>query len=81
MTLKQPNLCETLKSFDNFFGNSSSCKNWPTSFFQDYNEPNETLVNEMFKYGRDNLALIHMAIQNPRVSFRKCISLFDNFVL
>ena len=71
MALKQPYLCETLNYFNTFFGNTSSCENWPTNYFQEYNEPNDTLVNEMYQYGRDNLALVHVAIQNPRVTKMK----------
>ena len=71
MALKQPYLCEILNNFNTFFDKTSSCENWPTNYFQDYNEPNETLVNEMYQYGGDNLALIHVAIQNPRVTKMK----------
>ena len=33
-----------------------------------YDEPNDTLVKEMHKYGRKNLALIHVMIQSPYVT-------------
>ena len=68
IALKQPNLCQTLEDFKDYFGNTSSCDNWPTNFFQDYNVPDSTLVDEIYPYGRDNLALVHVAIQNPRVT-------------
>ena len=68
MDLKQPLLCQLLGDFEDYFGNTSSCQNWPANFFKDFNEPNETLVNELYQYGRDNLALIHILIQNPRVT-------------
>ena len=45
-----------------------ACKNWPENYFEKYDEPNVTLVNEMYKYGRKNLALVHILIQSPYVT-------------
>ena len=68
MDLKQPNLCPMLGDFDDYFGNKSSCFDWPENYFNDYNNPNDTLVNELYRYGKDNLALIHIVIQSPYVT-------------
>ena len=64
-----PNICETLESFDDYFGkNEKSCQNWPNEFFLKNSGPNETLVNELYEYGKDNLALVHVLIQSPFVT-------------
>ena len=68
LDLKQPNLCQTIEKFKNYFDDTSTCDYWPTNYFQDYKKPNDSLVDEMYQYGRDNLALIHVSIQNPRVT-------------
>ena len=33
-----------------------------------FDKPNETLVEELYNYGRQNLALIHVMIQSPYVT-------------
>ena len=71
MDKKQPNLCSVLKNFEDFFGDTSSCKNWPSDYFDKFNGPNETLVDELYQYGRDNLALIHVIMQSPYVAKMK----------
>ena len=38
---------------------------WPENYFEKYDRPNGTLVEEMYKYGRQNLALIQIMIQSP----------------
>ena len=73
MNIKQPDLCQTLVDFEDYFGNTSSCADWPGNYFNDYNDsmthPSlDTLVNELHQYGRDNLALIHIVIQSPYVT-------------
>ena len=70
MNMKQPNLCLTLGAFEDYFGNSSSCEDWPGNYFNDYTDPviNNTLINELYQYGRDNLALVHVVIQSPYVT-------------
>ena len=57
-----------LKGFDKYFGNDTTCQDWPATFFKTYDEPNEELVGEMFQYGRENLALVHVMIQSPYVT-------------
>ena len=47
------------------FAALNPCDKWPENYFEKYHEPNETLVEEMYKYGRKNLALIHVMIQSP----------------
>ena len=44
------------------------CEEWPTNYFKKFDEPNETLVDELYTYGRHNLALIHVMIQSPYVT-------------
>ena len=34
LDLKHPNLCLTLENYDDYFGNGSSCSNWPSIYFQ-----------------------------------------------
>ena len=43
-------------------------KDWPENFFVLFDKPNDTLVEEMYQYGRENLALIHVMIQSPYVT-------------
>ena len=75
-------MCPTLKKYDHFFGNVSVCKDWPENFFDKYDEPNNTLVDELYKYGRNNLALVHVMIQSPYVTKikRDLEMTFTNFV-
>ena len=44
------------------------CANWPDNYFEKNNEPNQTLINELYQYGRKNLALIHIMVQSPYVT-------------
>ena len=62
-----PNLCRVLKDFSPAFGTKNLCQNWPESYFQIFEKVNDTLIEEMFQYGRDNLALVEIAIQTPFV--------------
>ena len=65
----QPILCPLLHQFDEFFGNQSmKCEEWPSNYFKKFEHPNETLREEMYEYGRQNLALIHVMIQSPYVT-------------
>ena len=43
------------------------CQKWPEIYFEKYDEPNSTLIDEMYQYGRKNLALVHVMIQSPYV--------------
>ena len=47
------------------------CVQWPDNYFEKYDEPNETLVNELHEYGKQNLALVHVMIQSPYVTKMK----------
>ena len=77
-----PNLCLALENFDEYFGNRSSCSGWPMQFFEKYSKPNKTLINELYKYGRKNLAFIHIFIQNPFITKiqRDVAMTFTNYV-
>ena len=66
-----PNICLILEDFDRFFGSNSTCNEWPKNFFEELDEfdqpnrMNSTLNDELFEYGKQNLALIHVMIQSP----------------
>ena len=47
------------------FAAPNPCDLWPENYFEKYNEPNVALTEEMYKYGRKNLALIQVMIQSP----------------
>ena len=64
----QPDLCAVLENFAAQFGNQSTCNKWPENYFQDFDEPNVTLVDELYKYGKSNLAQIRVFIQSPYVT-------------
>ena len=65
---KQPNLCFILEEFSLYFGSTSNCSDWPENFFEKYKLPNETLAKELFNYGEDNLAMVHVMIQSPYIT-------------
>ena len=44
------------------------CEDWPSNYFQKNNLPNDTLVDEMFKYAKKNLALVNIMIQSPYIT-------------
>ena len=68
MDMKNPLVCQTLRDFDRFFRNTSSCSTWPDEFLNEYGNPNTTLVDQMFTYGRDNLAYVQVMIKSPYVT-------------
>ena len=68
LDLQQPNLCQTLEYFEDYFNANSSCQKWPGNYFHAFKKPNETLVEEMVKYGRKNLAVVRVMIQSPYVT-------------
>ena len=62
---RHPKLCSALKEFDKYFGKESSCRKWPKNYFGDHSKLNETLLEEMFEYGKENLAVdISQEIRN-----------------
>ena len=81
---RHPSLCLTLEKFDEYFGNQSSCGDWPKNYFQENDAPypNETLVEEVYEYGKENLALVHIFIQSPYVTMikRDVAMTFTNYV-
>ena len=52
----------------NIFILTDPCNNWPENYFERHNEPNKKLVKELYQYGRQNLALIHVMVQSPYVT-------------
>ena len=68
LELEYPSLCQTLRHFDEFFGENSSCHDWPQNYFEKNSKINETLKNEMFKYGEENLALMYIYFQSPHLT-------------
>ena len=71
MDKKQPNLCLELKQFEEYFGNTTSCEHWPTNYFTNNDTPNENLATELYQYGRNNLAMVHVLVQSPYVTKMK----------
>ena len=71
MDKNQPKLCLELGKFKEYFGNTTSCEYWPTNYFKKKYAPNERLVTELYQYGRDNLALVHVQIQSPYITKMK----------
>ena len=65
---EQPNLCSTLEDFDEYFGINSTCDRWPNNYLEKFDGPNTTLRDELYEYGKQNLALIHVMIQSPYVT-------------
>ena len=47
------------------------CNNWPENYFEKNNKPNETLVEQMYEYGRHNLAFVHVMVQSPYITMIK----------
>ena len=61
-------ICDVLSDFDAFFGKDSDCQQWPGNFAEIYNKPNVTLLEELYEYGSQNLALVHVVMQSPYVT-------------
>ena len=68
LDLQQPDLCQTLEYFEDYFDVNSTCQNWPHDFLHVSKKPNNTLLEEMVKYGRKNLAVVRVMIQSPYVT-------------
>ena len=58
------------------------CYYWPEIYFEKNDFPNETLIEEMYKYGEKNLAKIKVMIQSPYVTkIRRDVAMtFTSFV-
>ena len=61
-------ICDVLSDFDAFFGKASDCQQWPGNFAETYSKPNVTLLEELYEYGSQNLALVHVVMQSPYVT-------------
>ena len=68
LDLQQAELCKTLEYFEDYFNENSSCQNWPKDFLHTFQKPNGTLLREMVRYGRKNLAVVRVMIQSPYVT-------------
>ena len=68
LDLQQAELCKTLEYFEDYFNENSSCHNWPKDFLHTFQKPNGTLLREMVRYGRKNLAVVRVMIQSPYVT-------------
>ena len=63
---QHPNLCPILEVFNESF---VQCEKWPEIFIESYGYPiNKTLVEEMYQYERNNIALVHVMIQSPFIT-------------
>ena len=65
MDQSYPDLCNVLEDYQEFFNSNASCKFWPDIFYETGQIPSKDLKNELYKYGKDNLALVHVLIQSP----------------
>ena len=66
MNRQHPKLCPILEVFNESF---VQCEKWPEFFIESYGYPiNETLVDEMYQYERNNVALVHVMIQSPYIT-------------
>ena len=54
-----------LEDYQKWLGTNASCYDWPTNYFEDNQNISQALVDEVFAYGRENLALVHLFIQQP----------------
>ena len=68
---RHPKLCSALKEFDKYFCKESSSRKWPKNYFGDNSKLNETLLEEMFDYGKENLALVCIFIPSSYVTLMK----------
>ena len=71
MSLQTSRAIQGLAETQNLLCVLDSCLQWPDNYFENYDEPNETLVNELQDYGKQNLALVHVMIQSPYVTKMK----------
>ena len=60
-----PELCDVLENFQVYFRTNSTCNEWPENYFESNPMPNKALFKELYEYGKENLALVHVAIQSP----------------
>ena len=44
------------------------CEEWPSNYFKRNVVPNDILVDEMFKYAKNNIALVNVMIQSPYIT-------------
>lgn len=65
LTDKHPKLCEVLQDHEIYFGNTSTCKQWPGNYYIDHEFDNKTLAREIQQYARHNLALAKVYFQSP----------------
>ena len=65
LTENYPKLCDVLEKYQDFFNLNSSCKEWPDNYFETNTVANKQLFNELYEYGKENLALVHVLIQSP----------------
>ena len=65
---EQPKICPILDAFDEYFRIDVSCKKWPENFFENYDKPNSTLKNELYRYAHKNLALVRIMMQSPYIT-------------
>ena len=63
-----PNICNVLSDHSELFGKTSTCQEWPQIYLNTYGQLNASLVEEMYSYGRQNLAMVHVVMQSPHVT-------------
>ena len=68
LAAEYPNICSVLEDFEEYFGNGTNCtRDWPELYFEKNTIRNETLVKELYEYGKNNLAKIHVLIHSPYI--------------
>ena len=69
---KNPNICNVLSDFEDYFGEDhDNCDSWPAVWFENNSQENQSLTDEVTKYGRENLALVHIFFQSPYITKMK----------
>ena len=62
---KHPQLCQELSRFKYYFEKKTVCANWPHIFLQNNTIDPTEMSDEVYQYGRKNLAFIHVIFQSP----------------
>ena len=68
LEIEHKNICQILEDHGEFFNNETKCQNWPSDYLKKSDGINETLRNEVKRYGESNLASVHIFFQSPFVT-------------
>ena len=58
------------------------CEKWPINYFRTHDQPNKTLIEEMYEYGRNNLAHVNVMVKSSYITkIRRGVAMtFTNYV-